>query len=170
MRWVLEAGVGRRERLQHRGPGLHVMLRPGCSFSDTLATEDSDTSSLVPHLAPKKKQNWESENKMKHMIILPVVLEDVLLQQLDFDMKFQWEMVAAAYLEVFETRTEKYASKDYKKNLAQECKHTDLIFKSFSNLNFFCFIFSIKNAQFVQSTLYWYTHLILHCGKLEIQY
>lgn len=127
--------------MQHRGPGLRVMLRPGCSFSDTLATGNSDTSSLVPHLAPKKEQNWESENKMEQMIVLPAVLEDVLLQQLDSDMKFQWEMVAAAYLEVFETRTEKYASKDYKKNLAQECKQTDLIFKSFSNLNFLLFYF-----------------------------
>lgn len=58
-------------------------------------------------------------------------------------------MVAAAYLEVFETRMEKYASKDYKKNLAQECKQTDLIFESFSNLHFF----SIKNTQFIQSSL-----------------
>lgn len=53
------------------------------------------------------------------MIILLVVQEDILLKLLNYEIKFQWEMVAAAYLEVFETRTEKYASKDYKKNLAQ---------------------------------------------------
>lgn len=53
------------------------------------------------------------------MIILFVVQEDILLKLLNYEIKFQWEMVAAAYLEVLETRTEKYASKDYKKNLAQ---------------------------------------------------
>lgn len=53
------------------------------------------------------------------MIILLVVQEDILLKLLNYEIKFQWEMVAAAYLEVLETRTEKYASKDYKKNLAQ---------------------------------------------------
>lgn len=52
------------------------------------------------------------------MIILLVVQEDILLKLLNYEIKFQWEMVAAAYLEVLETRTEKYASKDYK-NLAQ---------------------------------------------------
>lgn len=53
------------------------------------------------------------------MIILLVVQEDILLKLLNYEIKFQWEMVAAAYLEVLETRMEKYASKDYKKNLAQ---------------------------------------------------
>lgn len=85
---------------------------------------------------------------MEQMIILPVVLEDVLLKLLDFDIKSQWEMVAAAYLEVFETRMEKYASTDYKKNLTQECKQTDLIFESFSNLLFFfCKKYTIHSEQ-----------------------
>lgn len=43
--------------------------------------------------------------------------------------------MAAAYLEVLETRTEKYASKDYTKNLIQ--KESKQISESFSNLNFF---------------------------------
>lgn len=86
---------------------------------------------------------------MEQMIILPVVLEDVLLKLLDFDIKSQWEMVAAAYLEVFETRMEKYASTDYKKNLTQECKQTDLIFESFSNhlFFFFCEKYTIHSEQ-----------------------
>lgn len=165
MHWILEAGSEQKgQTLQLHSPGLCVIFRSGCSFSSPLATENSDTSSLAPHLAPNKEQKWESENKMEQMIILPVVLEDVLLKLLDFDIKSQWEMVAAAYLEVFETRMEKYASTDYKKNLTQECKQTDLIFESFSNLLFF----SVKNTQFIQSSLYQYTHLILHGEKLEV--
>lgn len=50
------------------------------------------------------------------MTVLPVIQEDVLWKLLHYEIKFQWETVAAAYLEVLETRTEKYASKDYKKN------------------------------------------------------
>lgn len=45
------------------------------------------------------------------MIILPVVQEDVLLKLLDKEIKFQWGVVVAAYLEVFEMRMEKYAPK-----------------------------------------------------------
>lgn len=50
------------------------------------------------------------------MTALPVIQEDVLWKLLHYEIKFQWETVAAAYLEVLETRAEKYASKDYKKN------------------------------------------------------
>lgn len=60
------------------------------------------------------------------MTVLPVIQEDVLWKLLHYEIKFQWEMVAAAYLEVLETRTEKYASKDYKKNLGQNVSRFDL--------------------------------------------
>lgn len=45
------------------------------------------------------------------MIILPAGQEDVFLKLLDYEIKLQWEMVAAAYyLEVLKSGTEKYAS------------------------------------------------------------
>lgn len=70
------------------------------------------------------------------MIFLPLVQEDVTLKLLDYEIKFQWEMVAAAYLEVLlETGTEKYASEDYKKNLVQN--EGNQVLENFSNLNFF---------------------------------
>lgn len=47
---------------------------------------------------------------MKQMIILPAGQEDVFLKLLDYEIKLQWEMVAAAYLEVLKSGTEKYAS------------------------------------------------------------
>ena len=71
------------------------------------------------------------------VILLPGVQEDVLLKLLNYEITFQWEMVAAAYLEVLEMGMEKYASKDYKKNLVQN--EGEQFSESFSSLNFFLF-------------------------------
>ena len=68
------------------------------------------------------------------VILLPGAQEDVLLKLLDYEIMFQWEMVAAAYLKVLEMGTEKYASKDYKNLVQNEGKY---LFESFLNLIFF---------------------------------
>lgn len=75
------------------------------------------------------------------VILLPGVQEDVLLKLLDYEIMFQWEMVAAAYLKVLEMGTEKYASKDYKNLVQNEGKQ---LFESF--LNFF-FLGLVKNKH-----------------------
>lgn len=76
------------------------------------------------------------------VILLPGVQEDVLLKLLDYEIMFQWEIVAAAYLKVLEMGTEKYASKDYKNFIQNEGKQ---LFESFLNLIFF--LGSVKNKQ-----------------------
>lgn len=53
---------------------------------------------------------------------MPGVQEDVLLKLLDYEIMFQWEIVAAAYLKVLEWERKKYASKDYKNFIQNEGK------------------------------------------------
>ena len=76
------------------------------------------------------------------VILLPGVQEDVLLKLLVYEIMFQWEMVAAAYLKVLEMGTEKYASKDYKNLVQNEGKQ---LFESF--LIFFFFLGLVKNKH-----------------------
>lgn len=100
------------------------------------------------------------------VILSPGVQEDVLLKLLDYEIMFQWEMMAAAYLKVLEMGTEKYASKDYKNFVQNEGKQ---LFESFLNLIFF--LGSVKNKQdFFQSCLYQYTHLIQLGEKQEVEH
>ena len=100
------------------------------------------------------------------VILLLGVQEDVLLKLLDYEIMFQWEMVAAAYLKVLEMGTEKYASKDYKNLVQNEGKQ---LFESFLNLIFF--LGPVKNKQgFFQSCLYQYIHLIQLGEKQEVEH
>lgn len=69
------------------------------------------------------------------VILLPGVQKDVLLKLLSYEITFQWEMVAAAYLEALETGMEKDASKNYENNLVQN--EGEQFSESFSSLIFF---------------------------------
>lgn len=88
------------------------------------------------------------------VILLPGVQEDVLLKLLDYEIMFQWEMVAAAYLKVLEMGTEKYASKDYKNLVQNEGKQ---LFESFLNLIFFFLVLSKISMIFSELSLSVYT-------------